>query len=109
LHPEGHRRPAADFPAAGADDLIPVAHAGRPDLDQHLVLGEGAWPRHLDQLDIATSVSDSGDAHGGTSSSFVAPGTRAYQIFRSPAELREVFPGARRRDVFPDVAEDLTQ
>src|SRR5207248_1912309 len=39
-------------------------HAGRRDADQHLVLGERAWPRHLDHLDVATDVSNSGYAHG---------------------------------------------
>jgi hypothetical protein len=39
LHAERHRRLGIHVPAAGTDELIPVAHAGCPHLEQHLVPG----------------------------------------------------------------------
>jgi hypothetical protein len=39
LHAERHRRLGTHIPAAGTDELIPVAHAGCPHLEQHLVPG----------------------------------------------------------------------
>ena len=58
-----HRRAAANIPAARADNLIPIANAGCHDPDQHLVVGEGTWRRHIDHLDIATDVSNPGYEH----------------------------------------------
>ena len=47
---EGHRRPGPGVPVAGADELVPVAHAARVDLDQYLVRAQRARAGQLKQL-----------------------------------------------------------
>jgi hypothetical protein len=54
LHAQRHRRPGAHVPAAGADELIPVAHAGRHHLEQHLVASQRPKLTHLDYLNPVT-------------------------------------------------------
>ena len=63
LDPQRHRRPASHIPAAGTDELVPVARAGGPHLDEHLVVGEGPWVRHLDHLDRGAHLADPGYLH----------------------------------------------
>jgi hypothetical protein len=53
-HAKGHRRPGTHVPAAGADELIPVGHAGCPHLEQHLVPGRRPRLAHLDHLNLGT-------------------------------------------------------
>ena len=60
---ERHRRAAANIPAAGPDELIPVAHARRPDLNQHLVRGQRTRPRYIDHSNIATGAVNSRYEH----------------------------------------------
>src|SRR5919197_5662209 len=63
LTPERHRRPAPNIPAAGPNELIPVAHARRPDLNQHLVPSEGTRPRYIDHSNIVTGAANSRYEH----------------------------------------------
>src|SRR5215472_18760468 len=74
LDAEGNRRSDAYIPAARADDLIPAGHAGRPEPDQHLVLGERTWLRHVDHLHTVTDTSNSGYEHFPSSPSSLVPG-----------------------------------
>jgi hypothetical protein len=54
LNAQRHRRPATHIPAAGADELIPAGHAGRPHLEQRLVAGQPPRLAHLDHLNPGT-------------------------------------------------------
>jgi hypothetical protein len=54
LHAQRHRRPGTHVPAAGADELIPVAHAGHHHLEQHLVVRQRPRLTHLDNPDPVT-------------------------------------------------------
>ena len=62
---ERHRRTAANIPAAGPDDLIPVAHAGRPNPDQYLVLGERTWASHFVRSNLGAGAADPRYEHRG--------------------------------------------
>jgi hypothetical protein len=54
VNAQRHRRPATHIPAAGADELIPAGHAGRPHLEQRLVAGQPPRLAHLDHLNPGT-------------------------------------------------------
>src|SRR4051795_4170257 len=58
-----HGRPATNPPAAGPNELIPVAHARRPDLNQHLVPSERTRPRYVDHANVVTSAANSRYEH----------------------------------------------
>ena len=63
LHPQRHRRHGAHVPAADADELIPVAHAGRPRFQQHLVARQRPRLSCLDHLDRAARPANPGCPH----------------------------------------------
>src|SRR5436853_416004 len=57
-HAERYRGDAADVPAAGADELIPIAHTGRHHLDKNLIRRQRPRFAHVDQLDPSTNLPD---------------------------------------------------
>ena len=63
LGPEGHRWRDADVPLALADDVVPGANAGGPDIDEDLVRGDDRRVGHVDQLDLAIHRFDPSYAH----------------------------------------------
>jgi hypothetical protein len=63
LNTKRHRLRPTDIPAAGADELIPVANAGRHDLDQHFVVGEETRLRSIDDAGIAADAANSRYEH----------------------------------------------
>ena len=63
LYTQRHRRAGTNIPAAGADELIPIGHAGRLHVEQHLVLGQRPWLAHLDQLNRGTHPANPGYPH----------------------------------------------
>ena len=58
LHAQRHRRPGTHVPAAGADELIPVAHPGRHHLEQHLVVRQRPKLTHLGNPNPVTDPAD---------------------------------------------------
>ena len=63
LRPERHWSRAADLPAADPDQLVPVADAGRDDLDQDLACGGRRRLVHLEDLDGLAEGCDPGRSH----------------------------------------------
>jgi hypothetical protein len=63
LNPERHWRAAANIPVASPNELIPIAHARRPDLNQHLVRSERTRPGHIDNFNIATGAANTRYKH----------------------------------------------
>src|SRR6266851_4470221 len=63
LDAQRHRRRGTYVPATGADQLIPVSHAGRPDLDKHLVPGQRPRLAHLNQINLGTHLANPGYLH----------------------------------------------
>ena len=63
LHAQCHRRPRAGIPAPGADELVPVADPGRPDVQQHLAGPQRPRPGQVQQLDLAAGLAYSRCPH----------------------------------------------
>jgi hypothetical protein len=60
---ERHRSRAADLPAAGPDQLVPIADPGRDDVDQDLVCCRRRQLVQLEDLDRSTECLDPSESH----------------------------------------------
>ena len=63
LDTQRHRRLDPEVPASPAGDLIPVAHPGRPDVDQHLVRAQRPRRGQLQKLDRRPELGDPRCSH----------------------------------------------